>query len=304
MLTLDLHCDSPWVSTKYGKFDLDVDTPWSHVSTSKLKEGRLNAVTFALYLPDYLQDKLGPISTSAIQKQMDWIKEQGGYRAVANTGQAVHTFAAGKTPVFLALEGGRLLGTDPLKWTGYYAALGVKYLTLTHNKSTFWADSATDKLQHGGLTKLGEKVVKELQRLNVLIDVSHAADATFWNVMQVRGSDKPIIASHSGCRALVDHPRNLTDKMICAIAGTGGIVGVPFAKRFVNNVADHIDHIANLVGPQHVAIGSDLDGADMVPDVKSAASWGVVVMDALQKRGYTDETIMMIAGGNALRLFR
>lgn len=284
MTTLDLHLDSPWIYTKRGQTAATVE---------QMKKGGLDSAVYALYLPDPLQTKIGADAVvQAINAQVAFVNERD--EELKKTGGRA----------YMCLEGGRLLhqSMDRLR---ELAKAGIKYLTLTHNYNTFWADSATDDEYHKGLTEFGYRIVKECNRLGVLVDVSHASDKTFWNA--IKASERPVIASHSGCRALVNHKRNLTDEMILAIAETGGIIGVPFAKNFVgplwHSVAEHVDHIAKLVGADYVGIGSDLDGAVLAVGAETAASWDTTVSYSLAIRNYTDLQIDGISGGNALRLF-
>lgn len=286
MMTVDLHIDVPWKFTRYNLRDLH-RSPYQ-VDIPRMKAGGLDAAFFALYLSDSMQDEVGEEASSAlIDKQIAWIKH-ADFTDIA---------------IFKGLEGGRLIHQDLYRLQALREA-GLRYLTLTHNHNTAWADSSTDVPRHEGLTQFGTDVVAECNRLGVLVDVSHASDATCLDAAAF--STKPIIASHSGCRALLDHPRNLSDRLIKAVAETGGLIGVPFARRFIgpkaSGVADHIDHIVQRVGPAHVGIGSDLDGAVMADDIPNVSVWSHVVNDALADRGYTDADIAAIAGGNILRL--
>jgi membrane dipeptidase len=141
--------------------------------------------------------------------------------------------------------------------------------------------------------------------MGVVIDISHASDSTAQAAIEA--SKVPCIASHSGCRKLTPHPRNLPDELIKLLGSTGGVIHVPFAKNFVGdhykNVVNHVDHIIQLVGSDHIGIGSDLDGAVMASGIKDVRDWKRVVMDELNRRGYSDYVIAKIAGGNTLRIF-
>jgi membrane dipeptidase len=120
-------------------------------------------------------------------------------------------------------------------------------------------------------------------------------------------SPHPVVATHSGCRKLVNHPRNLSPQLIKKIAATGGLIGIPFVHKFIGDrpscVIDHVEEVIQLVGPKHVSVGSDLDGAKLIPGIKDVSSWSSVVIDGLANRGYSQEVINMVAGGNALRVF-
>jgi membrane dipeptidase len=280
MPTLDLHLDTPW---KWTKREQSVATP------NEMSKGGLDKAVYALYLTDALQSELGQDGTDkAINAQIRFIKSRDN--------------GAGKS--YLALEGGRMLHQN-LDRLADLAQAGIRYLTLTHNYNNSFCDSATDHESVKGLTEFGCRVVRACNKLGVLVDVSHCSDKTA--IAAINASVEPVIASHSGCRALVDHPRNLSDELIKAIASTGGLVGVPFVKKFIgpvwSNITEHIDHVAQLVGPEHIAIGSDLDGAVMCMGAETASSWKLNVEYGLAIRGYDDGAVEGIAGGNALKLF-
>lgn len=285
MTTLDLHLDCPWVFTKRGK---------SVCEPGDLQKGGLDAVVMALYLSESLQNELTVLEVNkAIDAQGKFIAEK-----------KVELWRDGIT-VFAALEGGRLINNSLDRLATLVKEHDIKYLTLTHNKNTAWADSATDRPNLNGLAEFGCNVVRACNRLGVLVDVSHTSDRTAEAALKI--SDKPVIASHSGVRNLVPHPRNLTDDLMKLIARSGGLVGVPFAKNFIgkmwHKVAEHVDYIVEKIGIDHVAIGSDLDGAVMCVGSETAAQWKTTVECALAARGYSDEDMAKIAGRNAMLLF-
>ena len=298
-VTVDCHIDIPWQMTKQGSFDLSLDNKgkYSQVDFPRMALGGLRAAVFALYLSDGMQDELEDDSLFYIYRQISMVRQQPKCVIVKNSEEAL-SCESNSIPIFLGLEGGRLISLPRL------GQLGIRYLTITHNFNTSWADSSTDKPEHHGLTKFGRLVIRECNKLGIIPDVSHASDDTCWHV--INESLKPVIASHSACRAIVDHPRNLSDKLIRAIAQTGGVVHIPFARRFIGPswtcVADHIDHVVQLVGDKAVGIGSDLDGAEMADGIEDVTDWGRVVMEELSSRGYSDEVIANIAGLNTLRV--
>ena len=167
----------------------------------------------------------------------------------------------------------------------------------------------TDTRTGGGLSELGVQVVEELDRLGIIVDVSHLSDAGFWDLMDVaRG---PVIASHSNSRAVCDHPRNMTDEMIQALADRGGVMGMNFAPDFVHptkpnveTVADHMDHIIGLVGPSHIGLGSDFDGIRSTPVGLEDVTRAPNITVELVRRSYPEEDIRKILGGNHLRLIK
>lgn len=264
--------------------------PHPTVTRDRMKFGGLDKAILALYISDEWQDNLDDDGTwPIIQEQIVVAKRD---------------FPGN----FIALEGGRCLGSDPVTIQLRLKQLmeaGIKYLTLVHNNANLLAGSSTDAAgREKGLSRLGHDVVEECEDSGVLVDVSHASDATIAEVVAI--ARKPVIASHSGCKMLLHHPRNLTDHQINAIAGTGGMVCVPFARRFVGTmagVAAHVDHVCQVTGSlERVGIGSDLDGAKMVDGVMGAEDWSKVVVDQLARRGFSDTHIAKIAGGNLLRL--
>ena len=287
MPTVDAHIDVPWQFQKHGPFDLR-DHPTTAVDFKRMKEGDLHGIICALYLSDKMQDELGPeASAAAIDRQINWIRLQ----------------TIPKPTVYLGLEGGRLIpDIARLRWL---AEAGIRYLTITHNRNTHWADSATDKPYHRGLTRFGFDVCAEAIELGVLLDISHASDETAEDVLYVAAQEVPVIASHSGCRAVLDHPRNISDHLMRMVADSGGVIHIPFARRFVgtfDGVIDHIEHVMMVTGSyEYVGIGSDLDGAAMVEGLEDVSKWSRVG-NALAKRGYGDDVIAAITGRNTLRL--
>jgi membrane dipeptidase len=178
---------------------------------------------------------------------------------------------------------------------------------LVHSLRNLLADGVADNRTNGGLSRLGVDVVEELNKLGIIVDVSHLSDAGFWDVLEI--SKDPIVASHSNSRAVCDHSRNLSDDMIKALAERGGVMGMNFAPDFVHKtkpsvetLVDHIDHIVDLVGPEHVGLGSDFDGIPRTPAGLEDASKMPAITEELVKREYSEDYIRLILGGNHLRL--
>ncbi len=183
--------------------------------------------------------------------------------------------------------------------------VGVRSIGLTHDVSSLAADGNAEARSRGGLTRFGVRLVEEMNSLGMLVDVSHISETGFWDVMDV--SQKPVIASHSNCKALCDHPRNLSNEQIRALAKNGGSMGVTFVPRFVDSTAptfarllDHVDHIVQLVGADHAGIGSDFDGGGTL--LEDATSFPRIT-DGLLARGYSDADVRKILGENHLRVF-
>ncbi|MGH2374221.1 MAG: dipeptidase, partial [bacterium] len=211
----------------------------------------------------------------------------------------------GKIAAVLSIENGDALGGDLRVLDDLYRR-GVRMLGLTWNPSTALGDGAHGR-QHSGLTDLGRAVIRRMDDLGIVVDVSHLSEAAFWDAVGVvRG---PFIASHSNAAALYRHPRNLTDSQLRAVAKRGGIVGVNFYPGFLgaatlDRVLAHIDHMVKVMGIDHVALGSDYDGVPRVAARLDDVSKLPNLTAGLQRRGYTTEQIHKILGGNALRVFR
>lgn len=307
-ITLDAHIDIPWIVTKIGEFDLEQDNEgrYSEVDFPRMKRGGLDSAIFALYLSDEMQDRLGKDkSLEAIAAQYKFIEKQEGCVVVEDPEVAIDCHTAGFTPIFFALEGGRLI-YESLALLGKYRQIGVRYMTVTHNRNTKWADSATDVPSHNGLTTFGKQVIHEANRLGILMDVSHASDDTAKQV--ISESNLPVLATHSGARKLLDHPRNLSDEIIKRIAQTNGVVCVPFARRFIGpdwkGIVDHVEYLVHLTDSFSVGIGSDLDGAELTRGIEDVTDWKRVVVTEMKSRGFTDAAIERIAGGNLLRVLK
>ena len=191
---------------------------------------------------------------------------------------------------------------------------GIRYITLCHSRDNEICDScATLVKRWGGLSPFGQKVVAEMNRLGMLIDVSHVSDETFYDVLKY--SSKPVVATHSCCRTLCNHPRNMTDDMIRALAAAGGVIQINFYPYFLDSsykeggdrpsytmIADHIDHVVGLVGVDHVGIGSDFDGIEVTPDGMENISMVPKLLDELRRRGYSEADLAKIASGNFFRI--
>ncbi len=247
----------------------------------------------------------------------------------------------GKVASFLGMENGQALENSLGALRAYYD-LGVRYMTLTHGRNNDWADSATDTPVHGGLTPFGREVVREMNRLGMLVDLSHVSPDVMRQALDL--SQAPVVFSHSSARALVDHPRNVPDDVLARMAGNGGVVMVTFIPSFVSaktaawgkgieslifatkntaemealeadytkthgpappatlaQVADHIEHVARVAGYDHVGIGSDFWGSPDMPDGLADVSRFPYLFAELVRRGWSDENLTKLAGGNIVR---
>ncbi len=204
-----------------------------HVDIPRLREGCMHAPFFALYVPTYYKGAEAVRRTldlrDAMQRVLDTYPQEIELATTASDIERI--VAAGKIAAFLSVEGGHQIDNDLAVLRIYYQ-LGVRAMTLTHFRSNDWADASTDSPRHNGLTDFGRQVIREMNRLGMIVDVSHVSDKTFYDTLAV--SIKPVIASHSACRALSDIPRNMTDDMLRALAKNGGVVGINFGSGFLN----------------------------------------------------------------------
>jgi len=215
------------------KFDLGHRDARGHIDIPRMKEGGMGAIFFSIWMPSSIT---GPEAVKRALDQIDAVREQVRRHpddlVLATTAEEVRrAYAQHKIAALMGVEGGHMIDND-LGLLRVYAALGVRYLTLTHGSNTQWADSSTDKPAHNGLTDFGKDVVRELNRLGVLVDISHVSDKTFYDALEV--SKAPMIASHSSCRALCDAPRNMTDDMIKALAAKGGVIQINYHMGFLS----------------------------------------------------------------------
>src|SRR5689334_16391973 len=229
---IDSHIDTAQ-RVLIDRADLTQKSPVGHADIPRLKEGGVNAPFFALWVPTYYHGAEAIRRTldlrDAMQRLFDTHPEQ---IALALTAADVERITKnGRVAAILTLEGGHQIDND-LAVLRMYHRLGIRAMTLTHFRNNDWADSSTDKPAHDGLTAFGKEVVKEMNRIGMVVDVSHVSDKTFFDTLAV--STKPVIASHSSCRALSNVPRNLTDDMLRALGKNGGVVGINFGEGFLN----------------------------------------------------------------------
>jgi len=256
---MDSHIDTAQ-RVLIDRADLTQRSPIGHVDIPRLKEGGVNAPFFALWVPTYYRGSEAIRRTldlrDAMQRLFDTHPEQ---IALALTAADVERITKnGRIAAILTIEGGHQIDND-LAVLRMYQRLGIRAMTLTHFRNTEWADSSTDKPAHNGLTGFGKEVVKEMNRLGMIVDVSHVSDKTFFDTLAV--STKPVLASHSSCRALSDIPRNMTDEMLQALAKNGGVVGINFGEGFVSQKdADQLKaDIAASTGERPSLTGKALD---------------------------------------------
>lgn len=318
-LTLDTHVDIPWPDTPdpAGETGRRVDFP-------KMRRGGLGAVVFIAYLP---QGPLTPEGHAAAAARAEAMLAHirataAGDRAFCPDAASTEAAkAAGKLAVLSAVENGYAMGED-LSLLAKWRAMGAIYLTLTHNGHNLLADSAIPRkdlgdgpARHGGLSALGRQAIAEMNRVGLLVDVSHVSREGM--LQAAEASRTPIVATHACCRALCDHPRNLDDAQLDAVKAVGGLVQITAVSAFlraappngsavtasVADYVDHVDHAVRRIGIEHVGLSSDFDGGGWLTDWPDAARSGALTAE-LHRRGYGAREIGLLWSGNFLRLMK
>src|SRR5213594_2457416 len=216
-----------------GRFDIGERSCSGSIDVPRMKEGGLGAIFFSIWIPSKVT---GPEAVNRAMAQIDAVREQVRKHpkdmVLATTAAEIREARKqGKIAALMGVEGGHMINSN-LGVLRSYAALGVRYMTLTHSGNDEWADSSTDKAVHNGLTEFGKDVVREMNRLGVMVDISHVSDKTFYDALEV--SKAPLIASHSSCRAICDHPRDMSDDMIKALAAKGGVIQINYERSFID----------------------------------------------------------------------
>jgi len=231
-IAIDSHIDTlQWVLN--DNRDLAQRAKTGHVDFPRLREGQVNAPFFALWVPTYYKGAEAVRRSldlrDAMQRVLEAYPDQ--IELALNASDVERITKTGKIAAILTVEGGHQIDDDLAVLRVYYR-LGIRSMTITHFRNHNWADSSTDKPAHNGLTDFGKQVIREMNRLGMIVDISHVSDKTFYDVLAV--TSKPVIASHSSCRAISDVPRNMTDDMLRALAKNGGVVGINFGEGFLN----------------------------------------------------------------------
>jgi membrane dipeptidase len=317
---------------------------------ARLHQGRVGAQFWSVYIPS---EVTGDAAIRETIEQIDIVKRlvkaYPNDLALAGTADdVVRIHKSGKVASLIGIEGGHQIGANLAALRQFYE-LGARYMTLTHFKNNEWADSATDDPKYHGLSDFGRTVVREMNRIGMLVDLAHVSDDTMRAALQV--SRAPVIFSHSSARALDEHPRNVPDDILKLTTANGGVVMVNFYSGYVSDelrkwnaehaaeegrlkslyvgqpdkrdaamkeweaahpapaatvaqVADHIDHVAKVAGYDHVGIGGDLDGIDVAPEGLATVSGYPLVFAELIRRGWSDQNLAKLAGGNVLRVLR
>ena len=363
VLTLDTHADTPLRMIQPG-FDLserhDPNETGSKLDYPRMVEGGLDAVFFAAFVAQDIRDDDGHnraknLCLQMIDSVITSTKRNSDIVGLAlNPEDAYSLEKEGKRAIYIGIENGYPIGNDLSNISLYYKK-GVRYITLVHSSNNDLADSSTDSdgPEHEGLSDFGNEVVKEMNRLGIMVDVSHGSDSLFYDTIAL--SKAPIIASHSNARKVTNHERNMTDEMLKLMAKNGGVVQLTMLSNYlrevppnaekdsaiaalrssmkpvaemteeeqnearesikklndifpvpmanVKNVVDHIDHIVNVAGIDHVGIGCDFDGGGGIEGVFDASEVMNITIE-LVRRGYSEDQIEKIWGGNLIRVFK
>lgn len=312
ILTLDSHCDTPMFFPQGVKFDHR--DPRILYDLHKMYDGHQDAVTMVAYLPQ--KPKPGEIPAGMSPKQYadsifdqinDIIAAKSAYVSLARTPEELYqNKAEGRKSIMLGIENGLAIGND-IKNIEHFAKRGIVYITLCHNGDNDICDSARGKNTHGGVSEFGEKVIKEMNRLGVMVDLSHGGEKSFYDALDI--SSTPIVCSHSNGKALCDVPRNLTDDQMRALASKGGVAQITMYHGFLRKEGEasildavaHLEHAIDIMGIEHVGIGTDFDGDGGVKGLADASELiNFTIM--LLRRKYKEEDIRSIWGGNWLRV--
>jgi membrane dipeptidase len=362
---IDGHNDLPWAIREspiaHGDpalYDLRQPTP-GHTDLARMKQGHLTGQFWSIYIPGE-KDAPAYASNGTVSSTPGYARVQLEEIDIARRVLAMYpdrlvpatraadvapAFRRGRVASFMGMEGGHAI-ENSLDVLRQYYALGARYMTLTHNVTLDWADAALDSAKHGGLTRFGEEVVHEMNRLGMLVDLSHVSPGTMSDAIRV--SEAPVIFSHSSARALTDHPRNVPDSILARLPANGGVVMVTFVPSFVSNtvyawerseeeeltrvnaripadtaarsaamhaweathprppatiamVADHIEHVRQVAGVDHVGLGSDFDGTSVLPVGLEDVSKYPFLFAELARRGWSDADMRKLASGNILR---
>ncbi len=323
-ILIDTHNDIP--SFTVDGTDIG-NSPKTQTDIARLREGGVGAVFFSVYVASKYVE--GNHSANRALQMIDTVKHDiverypDAFLPAFTADDIVKAHKKHKIAALMGVEGGHAIEDSPRLLRDYYR-LGVRYMTLTHTNTNNWADSSGDAdkpgvAHHNGLSPLGKDLIREMNRLGMMVDISHVADKTFYDALET--SQAPLIASHSSARAVTNVPRNMTDDMIRALAKKGGVIQINFYCNFINqqaadapkdtpvhaalsDVVAHIDHVRQIAGIDAIGIGSDFDGIECAPDGLNDVSKFPNLTRALLEKGYSSSDIKKIYGGNTLRLMR
>ncbi len=303
---VDSHCDTPMLYGS-GGFDFAKRNRSAKLDLVKMCEGRQDSAIVVAYIPQSTpKDEAKGMAIDILTRFSKDIEQCDGVRLVTTVEQLIEAKRMGERSVMLGLENGYALGGD-LSTIDTLCSMGVQYVTLCHNGDNDICDSARGDAIHNGVSDFGREVIRRLNEVGITIDVSHSSEKSTLDAVAL--SQRAVIASHSSCKALCDHPRNLSDGAIRAIASSGGVVQICGYGGFLASgreatlldLVDHIEHVISLVGCDYVGVGSDFDGDGGVEGFDSASHFMNVTVELL-RRGYSRCDIAKIMGGNLLRV--
>ena len=306
ILSLDSHCDTPM---KFGT------TEERLVSIPRMTDGHLDASIMVAYLPQGERTDEAHLAASAkanriITQIEEMVTSDASNVGLAYTPEDIYSLKRdGKRAIMLGIENGYAIGND-LSLIEHFRNRGIVYMTLCHNGDNNICDSARkSNNEHGGVSAFGAEVIREMNRVGMMVDMSHASEKSFYDAMDI--SQVPIVCSHSSCRSLCDHPRNLSDEQMRRLANSGGVMQVTFYEGFLRtgsnaSIADaieHINHAVNVMGIEHVGIGTDFDGDGGVPGLAHAGEL-INLTRALLRERYSEADLQLLWGENFLRVMR
>lgn len=324
-MLFDGHNDLPWQmreigSSSFDVFDIAKSQPKLHTDIARLKKGGVKAQYWSVYVPASTDAEGTALLQTLQQIELveNMVKRYPNEFALAATADDIERIVkSGKIASLMGIEGGYSIENNLSNIKRLYDR-GCRYMTLTHSKSLKWADSATDDPICGGLNEFGEAVIKEMNRVGMLVDLSHVSPECMEKSLAV--TKAPVIFSHSSALALNNHPRNVPDNILKMLPQNGGVVMVNFYSKYViptvqleqddtqrgsiNDVVDHIEHIIRVAGVDHVGIGSDFDGVPRLPTQLEDVSMYPYITQELLNRGHSAEDIHKLLGTNALRALR
>ncbi|WP_419995492.1 dipeptidase [Streptomyces boninensis] len=324
---VDGHNDLPWALRKQVAYDLaqrDVAQDQSahlHTDIPRLRQGGVGAQFWSVFVST---EHAGDDAVSAVLEQVDCVKRlverhPADLKLALTADDMEAARAEGRIASLMGAEGGHCINNSLATLRALHE-LGVRYMTLTHNDNTDWADSATDEPAHDGLTDFGEEVVREMNRLGMLVDLSHVAPATMHDALRV--TEAPVIFSHSSSRAVNDHPRNIPDDVLAQLPANGGVAMATFVPKFILPrlgdeteeqqatrataavVADHLDHMREVAGIDHIGIGGDYDGVAHTPTDMSDVSGYPTLVAELLRRNWSESDLARLTWRNAVRVLK
>jgi membrane dipeptidase len=314
---IDGHNDYPWALREHNaerdlaRLDIRDPQPKLHTDIPRLRQGGVGGQFWSVYVPTKIE---GAAAVRATLEQIDVVhrmvrKYPDTFELATTAGDVERIFKAGKIASLIGMEGGHSIDSS-LATLRMMHASGARYMTLTHSTNVRWADSGTDKPRLDGLSRFGEEVVREMNRLGMLVDLSHTSPDTMLDALRV--TEAPVIFSHSDVRALNDHGRNVPDDVLRLLPKNGGIVMVTFVPGFLvrggkaslADVANHMDHVRTIAGSDHVGIGSDFDGIETVPAGLEDVSKYPALTAELLRRGWPEQDVRKALGLNILRVMR